>query len=1491
MSDPRSPLRTNLPAEPNAFVGRERDVADLRRLLEGMRAVTLCGAGGIGKTRLALHVARTMLDAHPDGVWLVELAGVRADGTPEPVARRVAAVLDVAEEEGRRTADTLADALRGPSVLIVLDNCEHVIEECAELTGLLLARCPRMRVLATSREPLRMAGENVWRVPPLEPHEAVRLFADRARAARPGFDVTGGVEEVTRALDGMPLALELAAARVRVLSVEQMAGRLADRFRLLSAGDRTAPPRQRTLRAAIDWSHDLLDERERTLLRRLSVFAGWTLEQAEHVCADAALPAEDVLDLLTALVDKSLVAVAGEMAGQVRFHQLDSIREYAAERLAEAGEDAEFRNRHRDAVLEDAERHGRLGMAEVPGAWADRVALFRRYDAELGNVQAALTWSLDRGDIGKGLRLCTALRTFWIVRGRVAEWADWTDRFLARSHGTDPRILGAALAGRAQLAVGGRDFAQAARYAEEALGPCRAAGDTFATASAMVTLAESLARAGRFTDAAQRLDEADAIAAGPGLDWVRAYARITRGYLLIRRVRLREAREHLDAGARLMREIGQLWGAAHAIIGLGRLAELRGDPGAARAHYADVLPILAEIGARPEMARALAGIGRVALEQRDMASAREALAESLSLSRSSGIRLDVARALETFAELVAVEGDARGAVTLAGAASALREATGRHPAAGARRERMLEPIRRRLGEPLVAQFWGEGRAMPPDDAVDYALHAHNAAPTPVPPPRPSQERPRPPVPPTWEHPTPRPTREPRTEHEPNAAQAAARRPPISSQASATQHSTHPGGAPEPSALRSQESVGKEPGAQRPTVAQLPANAREPETPLIPAAQSVPRKPDGAPARAAQPPSSAMSSEATPESPTARRSEADRQRPNDDPADLSQGATVTRQKAVQEPSPAHVQELARQKTAGQESRVEQNNTPGPAATRDEDKPGQGAIPAQRSSAQDGSRRRSTSDPTSTKQGPAAERFRNEREIGAVWAQGLGWHEESGRQAGSGESAGRSRGPSATRFEGEQEPSANQEQQPGQQETGRRVTSAGQHQQPGAREAGRQVRGSEQPGVSQGSAALPSEEEPRPGAVGAQGPGWQEQSEDRVRSGRQETGGQVPSVEQTDTSPGSAAGRYGDERGSGVAPSLRSGGQVPSVEQADVSLGSVAARFGDGRGAGAVPGWQSGGQQGGGQVSSVEQAGASPGSAAARFGDEPGPGVAPGRQSGGRQGGGRLSSGERADVSSGSVAGRFWGERGLGAAPSRRRGEGLSGERKGGERQGGGQEGGGQEGGGRQIAADLFNAGAGGGRQGGEQVGGGQVGGRRVSSGEPVDESQGSAAVTRLGAQGAAAWGGGEPEVGAGEGRVGGEMAAGERFGVMHGSEKAGQVWGGRASGASEEWEAGRDLLGGEQRGEARDARPRSGPGGGRAVEGRARPFTPPSTLTGREREVARLVARGLTNRGIADELVISPATVARHVTNILTKLGYSSRAQIAAWVVETLSPED
>ncbi|HEV2241613.1 MAG TPA: NB-ARC domain-containing protein, partial [Streptosporangiaceae bacterium] len=290
--------------EPNSFVGRERELDQLREFARSVRAVTLCGSGGIGKTRLALRVLAGLTDEFPDGVWFIELGDLRR---PELVVPRVASVIGVEEEPGRPLLDTLADALRPRRLLLALDNCEHRIDSCARLCHRLLASAPGLRVLATSREPLRVAAETVWQVPPLtlpQPgaaeapeelgrYEAIRLFCDRAAASQPGFALTPAnlpaVAALCRSLDGVPLAIELAAAWVRVLSVEQILARLDDRFRLLTSGDRTAPPRQRTLRAAIDWSHDLLAEREQVLLRRLSVFAGWSLEMAEQLCSGADL--------------------------------------------------------------------------------------------------------------------------------------------------------------------------------------------------------------------------------------------------------------------------------------------------------------------------------------------------------------------------------------------------------------------------------------------------------------------------------------------------------------------------------------------------------------------------------------------------------------------------------------------------------------------------------------------------------------------------------------------------------------------------------------------------------------------------------------------------------------------------------------------------------------------------------------------------------------------------------------------------------------------------------------------------------------------------------------------------------------------------------------------------------------------------------------------------------------------------------------------------
>ena len=341
-----APISGNLPAEPNSFVGRARDLTELALLLSDVRALTLCGPGGIGKTRLALRLACDLVPDFPDGAWLVELADCR---DPELIPRRVAATFGVREEPDRPLTATLAEVLRGRRLLLILDTCEHLVDRSAELVHQLLAGCPFLRVIATSREPLRVRGETVWRVPPLavpdgadplsidDPrYEAIRLFADRAAAARAGFELgidnADAVARLCRTLDGMPLAIELAAARVRALSVEQIASRLDDRFRLLATGDRTAPPRQQTLRAAVDWSYELLSEPEQILLRRLSVFAGWSLEMAEQVCADERIPAAAVLDLMAALIDKSLVTFDYEFRGQSRYRMLDTIKEYAASR-------------------------------------------------------------------------------------------------------------------------------------------------------------------------------------------------------------------------------------------------------------------------------------------------------------------------------------------------------------------------------------------------------------------------------------------------------------------------------------------------------------------------------------------------------------------------------------------------------------------------------------------------------------------------------------------------------------------------------------------------------------------------------------------------------------------------------------------------------------------------------------------------------------------------------------------------------------------------------------------------------------------------------------------------------------------------------------------------------------------------------------------------------------------------------------------------------
>ena len=727
--------RTRLPAEYSSFVGKAGEIADLTNLVRTARAVTLCGAGGIGKTRLALRLLTAVADDYSDGIWFIDLGEMRR---PELLPVAIAAVVGVDEEPGRALTDTLADAIRHRQALLVLDNCEHLVSACASICQRLLAAAPELRVVATSREPLRVAAETVWPVPPLELPpaaatepaaiagcDAVRLFAERASAAVPGFSITAGnaasVARICRALDGLPLALELAAAWIRVLSPDQIAARLADRFGLLTSADRSAPARQQTLRATLDWSYELLSEPEQVLLRRLSVFAEWSLDMAEQVCADKLLPSGDILDLISALADKSLLEVEPEVLGQARYRMLETVRDYAASCLILAGEAAEFGRRRREYTVRECEQLVELGMAIVAGPWSARLDTFGRVDVEAANLREVLSECLTLGDAETGLRLCTAIRPVWIVRGALAEGSRWFDAFLALpTAGSAPdAVRGPALAGRAQIAMAS-GAPQAADLALSALELCWSAGNQFEVAATLNLLTEIALHAGDLDAAWARAGEALDVARAAGDRWNEGYALGTMATVAGFRGNLRGAEELGSSALAVMREIEQLWGAARSLLGLGDLARVQGDFDTARARYREALGILREVQARPDIARCLAGLGRIALEQGDAAAARTDLAESLRLSVGSGSRIGIVRGLEALARLAVLEGHPETALRLAGAMTALRAEAGLRPLPGSRTQLFLDAAAG-LGQHALARLWDEGAAMTSAAAVRLAL--------------------------------------------------------------------------------------------------------------------------------------------------------------------------------------------------------------------------------------------------------------------------------------------------------------------------------------------------------------------------------------------------------------------------------------------------------------------------------------------------------------------------------------------------------------------------------------------------------------------------------------------------------------------------------------------------------------------------------------------------------------------------------------------------
>ena len=598
----------NLPQQVTSFIGRDRELAEVKRLFATTRLLTLLGAGGIGKTRVALHAAAEVLDDHPDGVWFVDLA---PQSDPSLVPQLVASVLGVKEDPGRTVTEALVAYVKDKRILLILDNCEHLLHACAELTTSLLRAGAKLKILAASREPLRIAGETTFPIPALavpdaraklspemlEHYEATSLFVERATAANPAFEVTArnvaSIVDICRRLDGIPLAIELAAARVRALPVETIDARLSDRFRLLAGGDQTARPRQQTLRALIDWSYDLLNDQEKALLRRLSVFAGgMTLEAAEAVCTGDGLDEADVLELLTHLVDKSLVAMDAEGS---RYRLLETVREYARGKLDASGESDAVRSRHVDYFVAFAEK----ARESLNGP--DQARGLARLDGERENLLAAHTSSVnvpDRAELG--LRLIRAMGPYWFARGMPEMGLRLGAEMLARPE-TRPHTAARA---RALHEVGwqcchlGR-YDEAATWLEESLTIARELKDPKLTGRVLQPLGMSTFGRGDLPAARRYFQEAVDLARSAGDK--RELAAALNGLAQLHRVdgQLEPAEPLYDNAVALAREIGDRESVAIGLLNLTMVSIGRGSAQRARDMLTEVITIAIETESRP----------------------------------------------------------------------------------------------------------------------------------------------------------------------------------------------------------------------------------------------------------------------------------------------------------------------------------------------------------------------------------------------------------------------------------------------------------------------------------------------------------------------------------------------------------------------------------------------------------------------------------------------------------------------------------------------------------------------------------------------------------------------------------------------------------------------------------------------------------------------------------------------------------------------------
>lgn len=691
---PRAPETPphNLPAETSSFIGRDREIAALQQLLSTARLVTLTGPGGSGKTRLALRVATQVIDRFPDGVWWIELAAL-VDETLVPQA--IANAFGLREVPGQPLIETLIAHLRPKELLMVIDDWEHLVTACAYLVEKLLRACPRLKILAASREPLAVAGENLFQVSTLSlpesiedlpvkllESESVRLFVERAHSITPLWELTPqnarSVAQLCCRLDGIPLAIELAAARVKVLKVENIAARLDDRFSLLTTGNRTALPRHQTLRATIDWSYDLLPQDASLLFRRLAVFkGGFTLDAAEHVCSVQPLPLPSVLDLLTRLIDRSLV-VTDDQHAEERYRMLETIHEYARDKLLESGESEHMHARRLDYFMKLAEQAEPQLTGPAQGEW------LKRLKDDHDNLCAALEWSRgEHTDTLLGLRLAGALWRFWYMRGYYSEGSRFLQEAIRRDRSGSAASRAKALNGAGLLAHSLGDYDGAQTFLQESVELFRQVGDARGTAFALTNLGLQFYSQRKFEPATMLLQSS------------------------------------LD----LARIAGDKQLVALALNGLGEISRYQGNLERAHELYTESLDLARASGDTQRILEPMFNLGAVAHRQGDQAAARSLLTEGLRISQHAGDMRLLVTNLGGLAGVWGALGDRERAARLFGAADRMRDEI-QYQLEGIDRaeyDRDISFVRAAMSSESFETALAQGRVLTLEQAIEYAL--------------------------------------------------------------------------------------------------------------------------------------------------------------------------------------------------------------------------------------------------------------------------------------------------------------------------------------------------------------------------------------------------------------------------------------------------------------------------------------------------------------------------------------------------------------------------------------------------------------------------------------------------------------------------------------------------------------------------------------------------------------------------------------------------